>query len=275
MVSYHFRKWYSTPRMYILLLLMIFAEDIYLSAIREFSDMVKVPAAIFILPLLLVNSYFIMLILFGVIILFGNAPFMERAQLYRMVRAGRTKWALAQVIYIFFASFTYFIVLFVLSILLLVPYITWDNDWGKVYNTLAQTTDVNFLEILEYPISYHVILEYKPWEAVGLVILIGTLIGTLIGLLLFTGSVWISKSVGICFAAYIPISIISLQLSNGLLWYVTPGVWLDLEVTGWQVNRTSPTIPQAIAILIIVNLALAVLGIMRVKKMDIPVQQDV
>lgn len=274
MVSYHFRKWCSTPRMYILLLFLLFVEDMYLSSIREFSELTGEPVTVFSLPLLTVLPYFSMLVFFGVIILFGNAPFMERAQLYRVVRAGKTRWAVAQVIYIFLASLTYFLVLFVLGLLLILPYVTWENGWGKVYNTLAQTNagaGVN----MDYSVSYHVVLGYQPWEALGLVILIGTLAAALIGLMMFTGSIWVSRNVGLCLGSYVPVSTVSLMISNGILWYFTPGAWLNLEVIGWQENGISPTIPQVILILATADLVLSVLAVLRVRTMDIPVYQDV
>lgn len=274
MVAYRLRKWCTTPRMYILLLFMIFIEDLHLFEVRNFSIESGVPVTIFSLPLMIVYPYFDMMFMFGILLLFGDAPFMERAQIYQITRAGRTRWAVAQIFYTFLASLMYCLMAVVLSIILLLPHITLENDWGKIYNTLAQTNMGSKIG-MKFPISYHVILEYRPWEALGLMILIGTLVAFFTGLLMFAGSIWFSKNVGIALASYVPISVIGLELSNGILWYFTPAAWMNLEVISWQSNRVSPTIPRVILILTAGIVLLGILVVKRVQKMDIPVLQDV
>lgn len=177
LILYQFRKWRTTPRMYLLLVMMVIIEDMYLSKIRAFTSLTETNATPFVLPFLCEHPYFVMIFLFGVVMLFGNAPFMERAQMYRMVRSGKTKWAAAQIIYIIVASFLYFAVAFLISNLLIMPDLEWSDQWGKIYNTLAQTTAGNAVDMNFY-VSYHIILDYTPWEAVGLIMIVGTLVST-------------------------------------------------------------------------------------------------
>ncbi len=80
-----------------------------------------------------------LLLFFPLILIFSNAPFIDKNQLYIIVRARTIKWYIGQMCYISIASALYFVFVMIFSIILNIDCIEFTDEWGKVLNTLANT----------------------------------------------------------------------------------------------------------------------------------------
>ena len=134
-----FRKWRQDCRIWIslaLLLIFIHSQSDNLSVFCQYTG-IKCTQWIF--PFLYMQYYTKMLFFFPLVLIFSNAPFTDRNQLYIILRCGRIRWCLGQICYIIAASAIYFLFVMVSSVLLNLNCITISADWGKVLTTLANT----------------------------------------------------------------------------------------------------------------------------------------
>jgi len=181
---YNFSKWLSNPRYLAILLLIVgFLINVY-GPIRTFTNITKISATPFSFPYLMSDWYINMIIFFGVIFILCDAPFIDPQQPYVMIRTGKTAWANGQILYIFLTSAVYFLAITLLTILLLMPQVTFVNEWGKIWGTLAQTTAGEQFGV-QLNISYLIMLHYSPLEALFYSLTISILAAFLLGLLMF------------------------------------------------------------------------------------------
>lgn len=137
---HNFKKWAVNPRLYILLLIEVLYLHSRLSPVGELCVRTGYKVTPYLLPFLLDEGSAVMMLFLGVVLLFCDAPFIEDEQPYIMLRSGRRIWFIGQMLYIVMASVLYFIVLYFISVLVLLPHIEWSAAWGKLLSTFSQTS---------------------------------------------------------------------------------------------------------------------------------------
>ena len=102
------KTWTENWRMAMLLLLMFVTVAEFCNNINDFSSRINEATNAFaVLPHLYNNQYFRLVIQFGIILMFSNAPFRNSNSLFCLIRTGYKKWCVGQLIYIVIASFIY------------------------------------------------------------------------------------------------------------------------------------------------------------------------
>ncbi len=200
------------------------------------------------------------LLYFGVVLLFCNAPFIDRLYMPVVLRSGRTSWSIGQTIYIVLASLLYTIFIFVSSIIVIFPRLTFSTEWGKVIGTLA-LTDASFeVPLLIFP--WKVITNYQPMEATALGLLLVWITCILIGMILFCLNSIFSRRIGICLCCLLILidPVIKWTGKTELLLY-SPVSWSSLEnlATNNISNIFRPI--DALIVLVILCMLLAVFTI--------------
>lgn len=185
-------KWFSNYKMYLLYLLIFMLIYGYDKPVAQFSILSKYNATPWIFPFLMSTNRFKYLIMFGIIFLFSDAPFIDEGQKYVILRSGKSNWLLGQVFYIMLSVFIYLFIINLISILLLLPNLFITNQWGKVFNTLAQQS--NYAQPLS--ITYKIIQYYNPIEALLISFFLNWCIGTFLGLLIFNLNIYFNVYVG-------------------------------------------------------------------------------
>lgn len=132
---------------------------------------------------------------FGIVVLFCNAPFIDRLYIFIVLRSGRKSWSLGQVLYIFISALIYTTFIFLCSVAAILPRITFTAQWGKTIGTLAMTDAANQTPLLIFP--WKVIKNYSPVEAVIIEILLVWLTCVMIGLILFCMNSMFNRKIGI------------------------------------------------------------------------------
>lgn len=145
------------------------------------------------------QPYSLLMILLGLILLFCDAPFMESEQPYIIMRSGREIWTAGQILYIVLSSAIFFAIVELLTILLLLPNLSYENDWGKVINSFAQNGASRYGVVFSF--DYTIVSSFNPLQAMVIELLLCWLMGMFIGLLMFVLNLAISRSAGVIAAA--------------------------------------------------------------------------
>ncbi|MCB8818087.1 hypothetical protein [Desulfosporosinus shakirovi] len=265
------RKWSANPRLYVLGLLIIGFLCDYIPPITKFSMAVQVPATPWVFPYLTLDAMLLFMLMLGIVLLFCDAPFIDAHQPYVIIRSGKTNWLLGQISYIMLASALYFLFIVFVSVLMLLPNLTFSFEWGKIWGTLALTNAGNQFKII-LPVSYQLQLNYTPIAAMAWSFLLNWLIGTFLGLLIFVLNMRFTREIGVIVSsalAFLPY--FCFDVNSFLLFRLSPVSWASLGILDTTHTTALPSITYAVSVLIGLNLILILLANMFIRKKDINV----
>ena len=203
---------FCSIKMGIFVVLLFFFEDIFLHGIRAFSTAVQYPVTPWVLTFLMSNIYFQILVMAFVIYYYSNVPFMQQWGMYQVIRAGRLRWAAAQIGSIVLSAVGITGLVFLEEIVLLIRHLEFIPDWGKVLHTISLTNAG--AEYGMYVGSNAMTMSrFSALEATGLTIVLSILVISVIGLLMFAVSLFFPRIAAVSAA----------------------GVWLVLPVFGQNI----------------------------------------
>lgn len=133
-------KWINNPRVFISFIATFLFSHHFLASVRTFVRLKHHGINPVIMPLYLSDSYMIFIYLLLAVMIFSNAPFLDAAAPYELIRSGRSRWFLGKILYVLMASVIYSTLVFISTIIFFVPFISFEKSWGKVIFTLARTT---------------------------------------------------------------------------------------------------------------------------------------
>lgn len=164
-------KWVLNPRIYLVAVLLGAYFHSRIFPILQFCDHYQVGISPFLFPFFLSDDHVVLIVTLGAMLLYGDAPFIDLEQPYIVLRAGRKTWVWGQILYLAVASFLYTIFTFLMTLLLLLPKLELQFDWGKVIGTLVQTTTGSEFGI-SIPFDRYVYFGYSPMGATGISLLL-------------------------------------------------------------------------------------------------------
>lgn len=265
------RKWSANPRIYVLGLLLIgfLSEDI--RPIADFSSSVQVPATPWVFPYLALNQKVLLLLMLGIVLLFCDAPFIDAHQPYVIIRSGKKDWLWGQVIYIMLAAALYFLFIMLITILMLLPNLTFSREWGKILGTLALTDAGNQFNI-GLPISYQLQLAYTPIAAMAWSFFMNWLVGTFLGLLMFVFNMRLKREIGAVVAtALVFLQYFAFEANGFLLFSLSPVSWASLGNLDTTLTSALPSRTYTVSVLIGLILMLIILARLFIRKKNIDV----
>lgn len=193
----NFRKWQTDYRIWIIALFLIIMTLIYVDDVKKVSDYTGGGMSVWIFPFLYSQFYTKVLFTLPVILMFCDAPFVDKNQLFIMMRTTRTKWLCGQLLYIVLASGIYYLFIFAVSILSTVFYGDFSLEWGKTLNMLAYSPEAAYdVKVYSLTISRIVVEYFTPLLACFYTFILSWLSAIFLGLVvfvcnLFTGSrIW-------------------------------------------------------------------------------------
>ena len=139
-------------------------------------------------------------VFFPLILIFSNAPFLDKNQFYVLIRSGRSKWCIGQMVYIAVSSVVYFAFIMAFSVLLNLGCIEFRGEWGKLLNTLANTS-MGYEYGLAFNAEKDVIELFTPGSAMWFTFLFSWTSGLILGLTVFLFNLRI-KGVGTFLASF-------------------------------------------------------------------------
>ncbi len=193
----NFRKWQTDYRIWTITLFLIIMTLIYVDDVKKVADYTGGGMSVWIFPFLYSQFYTKVLFTLPVVLMFCDAPFVDKNQLFIMMRTTRTKWLCGQLLYIVLASGIYYLFIFVVSILSTVFYGDFSLEWGKTLNMLAYSPTVAYdAEVYSLTVSRIVVEYFTPLLACFYTFILSWLSAIFLGLVvfvcnLFTGSrIW-------------------------------------------------------------------------------------
>jgi len=268
------KKWTINPRVYLIPIILLIFTHLALSPVAFFSRTVDIAVSPWSLPFIMADSYLVFLFFSALIILFCDAPFISQEHTFMLIRAGKTKFFISQVLYIFIAGALFVFVLFGMSFIVL-NNISFTNQWGKIWGTLAQT---NAAAQFRIPlIIYHkIIIDYKPIEATLLCALLTWLVSVFLGLLMCLLNSIMNRFIGtVCAAA-----LVLLQWGASFFFgrnslYFSPVSWTNLNTIDKAGLTGYPSIAYVVTFLCVAIAVLSFLIVFVNRKQEIKIYAQI
>lgn len=170
------------------------------------------------------------LILYVAIIalLFCNAPFYDASSQFSLIRVGRVKWILSQILSIFVVSGAVILVMCCAGIMAMLKTINFSNDWGILFKSMSLTNGGL------YSFSLPVILnELSPLVTFFLSLFMAWLVSVFIGMMFmclnfFFGKVASFSSFGLLLFMHLAAPMIGLLNWGYGVTYFTPFTYADV-----------------------------------------------
>nr|MDE6566523.1 hypothetical protein [Lachnospiraceae bacterium] len=179
------------------------------------------------------NKYFVTFYGFIVCYLFSDVPFMNRSELYFVMRKGRHVWCMEKIFAIIMLAFSFSALTILASVLVFVPMLRFEAGWGKIIHTLAYSRNLLEYNIIGNP-SPVILSKYTPLQAMLVCFSLVGLVSSMIGLLMFVISLYGSRIA----AVSVSVILTGMNLSEGMFitsaWlpYVTPFNWCRMGLHG-------------------------------------------
>ena len=164
----------------------------------------------------------------GIILLFCNAPFTDEQQLFVMLRVGKLRWFVGQILYIILASVCYFGIIVLMTIFRFFPYIGVSIEWGDALRNGSMEN------IFGASVPLKVLEQFSPIQAFGYAFGISVGVGIVFGLLILLinmhkESVWGIGTAVIWLASSLFVTLFVTKVENFLKCF-TITEWCDLQI---------------------------------------------
>lgn len=265
-------RWFSIRTITMLLIMVLFSVDvvrgyIYYAVSNHLKD------TFVLLPFLQTNTFYMKAIELSILCFFSDAPFMEKNEMYYLMRYGKRRWGLHKYRYIVESSIAFAVVLFLVTILVTIPTIKFSNEWGELIRTVSVD---NSIMGAFFSADAFILNRYSPLKLLLYVLSIDALAFVLIGMMTFVFSlIWGRKMGYILTIVVIYLPTIILRHVEGELVYFSPFSWLDMNFwrTGYDLNR--PSMTYIVAVLLLLILLLGIIGIFQVQRLDWNVEEEI
>lgn len=272
--SLEVHAWKKDLRIYFVLLFTIMIVKKYLDPIVACGLQEGVSASFCVLPALFRASSVSIgapKIIFhvGLLVLLCDAPFLRPISPYMIVRSGRNKWWIGNVLYIVGTALFYLLFITLIGVLCVLPVVTWSNEWGDafnyfVYGSATQESDY-YIRMYGALVPYYAVMYAYPHGAQLYTFLTVWASFSFLGLLMYFVSIYQNKTSWSIFCAGIfiflePVLNWFASFTSYWIQYFSPLCWSSfdyLDLLDLQYRLDIPFI-AILAILIIVILVIAI-----------------
>lgn len=274
MAQNNIKKWAINPRIYMILVLLMAYFHSRISSIYMFCVQHDVKITPYLFPYLMSDDHVVLIATLGAMLLFCDAPFIDIEQPYIVMRSGRKKWVLGQLTYIAAASAIYSVVMYLLTLVLLLPRLTFSSEWGKVISTLAQTNSgmgagvtINF--------DRYIYIGYSPIASLLLSLLLCFSVVFFLGTLMFYFNLRINRSAGTIASTLLILWQMVIRKSNTYYIRTSPVSWMKLGQIDINGATDYPSLTYALVGLYVMIIVFGVLSVLAIRKKDIDVLKSV
>lgn len=267
------RKWRTDYRVWTIAVFLFVMTLIYVDDLKRVADGLGFEMSVWIFPFMYTQFYYKVIFTIPLMMLLCDAPFVDKNQLYVMMRTTRTKWLGGQILYIIIASGIYYLFIFAISILTTIVYGDFSFEWGQLITALSYDPMLKFevLDISYFAFSQVVVEYFTPLLACFYTFVMSWITGVFLGLIIFVFNLFTdTKLWGIAICA---IFIVLTIPARG--WYLldrfSPVSWSTLDQIDVGGFTTHPSLTYCICILalLIVLLMMAVFLFGRKKSLDV------
>lgn len=264
------RKWRTNYRIWMLVILTAIFVQSYTNEISTNALAMGMKSSPWLYPFLYTDRYIRILFMLPLIFIYCDAPFIDKNQIYILMRCKRKLWSIGQIIYIFMASAIYFSLVAAMTIVLNIRNIEYMNDWGKVLGTLA-FSNIPLVKGTAVTISTYILTYFTPVQAMFFTWLLSVLCGGILGLIIYTCNI-VSKSkvVGIAASGFLVILSAAVSGNEKAQW-ISPVSWTTLNKLDVGKLTQYPTFTYVIVVYIIAIIVLSAGIIKAIEKKDVGV----
>ncbi|MBZ4665359.1 hypothetical protein [Mahella sp.] len=278
----NYKKWVVDIKIYTLFTLIIVFVLWQFSGIYEYARIVDSNVSPWIFPHLFITPVVTPIYGCFAILLFSDAPFIDRHMPFIVIRTGRNSWILGQLLYILFTSFLYTIINYIITVISFIPYIDFTSDWGRVIMTLARNPGSAYEKGIKLTVLINdsIVTSFTAIEATLISLGLFFLVTLFIGIVIFSLNLIIGKMCGIITAGILVfISYFSIyvgRLTIGLkVYYFSPISWISLQYIDWYGSGDSPSLQYAVIFLLGTSLSLSILSVISFSRKDINIAEGV
>lgn len=167
----------------------------YLQPVVLFSKAVNIPITPWAFPHLINDFVCQLVFMSGAIFLFCTAPFRGENYSYLIYRTGKISWQIGNIVYIILLAIIYVAFIKGISIISLLPNISFADEWGKIWGTLAQTDAITQYSI-PFMVYHYMIGMFSPLNATLISFFLETACIIWIGLVMYFFNSSCQKPVG-------------------------------------------------------------------------------
>lgn len=250
----NFRKWATDYRIWVIAVLLVVMTFIFADDVRRYAAALGSDVSIWTFPFLYVGRYMRLVFTLPVVLMFCNAPFVDKNQTFVMTRTTRVKWLCGQILYIILAAAVYYIFIFLLSIISTIFIAEFSLDWGGTFYSIANGgAAISIPEggsRVEIP---KIIVEYfTPAQACFFTFLLSWLGAVFLGIIIFFFNlVTQSRNIGIVVSFAFVVWSFMVKDTFGLGRYrkLSPLSWNTLENIDVGGLTKYPTFPYCVTVL--------------------------
>lgn len=270
---YSLKKSIANAKLYIVITLAFMYIHFMLSPIKEFAQNVDINITPYVFPFLLTSGYSIKIFLLLTTLLFCDAPFFDNAHIYVLMRSGRRKWCMGQHLYIFVVSGIYTLLLIAMTNIVLFPNISFENEWGKIINTFAQT-GIASMHGIAIPFDYSIILAFSPGKALVLEGVLCWLLFSFFGNIIFMLNLFVSNFTGNAVAVCLILFQFIAEEISPFLTYFSPASWMSFSLLDINGVNHYPTLLYAFIMLAELNIVTVLFSTIAVRYRTIKKNKD-
>lgn len=268
------KKWLINPRIYLIATLLIAYFHSRISQIYRFCEHYDTKISPYLFPYFLSDDHVVLIASLGALLLFCDAPFIDSEQPYIVLRSGRKRWVMGQVCYIALSSMIYTLFMYLVTIVLLLPWMEFSMEWGKVIGTLAQTTiGSGFGVTIEF--DRYIFLGYSPISALLLSFLLCFSVVFFLGVLMFYLNLRANRMVGTIVGAILILWQLVIRKTSTVLIRYSPISWMKLAQIDINGTTLYPNLVYVLVALYIMIVILVALSVLCMCKKDIDVLKAV
>ncbi len=264
------RKWRTNYRIWILLILTMIFIQCYTKEISIQALIMEIKISPWLFPFLYTDRYIRILFMLPLLFLYCDAPFIDKNQIYILMRCRRKSWGIGQIIYIFMTSAIYFSFVSAMTVVLNIRNIDYMDDWGKVLGTLAFSS-VPLVKGTAVTISTYILTYFTPAQAMFFTWLLSVLCGGILGLIIYACNVLSkTKGTGIAVAGFL-IILSAATAGNEKAQWVSPVSWTTLNKLDVGKLTHYPTITYVLTAYTIMIIILSICIVKATEKKDLGV----
>lgn len=183
--SQNLRKWATDYRIWAIAALLIVIVQMYVDDMQKVADLLGEKISMWIFPFLYVQFHTKVIFTLPVVLMFCNAPFTDKNQIFVYTRTGRTRWLAGQILYIFIAGAIYYLFILLLTVVSTSFTAEHSLEWGKTLYTIANSNIIDAAETYYINVSDRILEFFTPLQAIFFTFLTSWLSAVLLGLIVF------------------------------------------------------------------------------------------
>lgn len=270
-------RWRDDPKYLAVAVYMVMYMWFLLRGVCDYAELLGTDIHPWIFPFLMRGNGIITSLMLGFVILISDAPFRSSQQRFVLLRTGKRTWLAGQILYLLLLSAAFTALLFLLSLLFVLPKLRWSTEWGSFLTTIAVTG---------LPGTYGAIdARYSVMNGIGAVEAtlwtVAEMISVcfLLGMIMLLCNLWLGKGVGmvaVCTFVILPTLTFIFQATPYVYRYLTwisPMNWVDRSVLG-HTGQHLPSYTYAMVMPVALSLLLTVVAMTTIHRNNLDTDKE-